>query len=125
MIYGDFKIGDASGGIVSMNRHSHFQQDWDLDSSEVSCVNGFINIYTLSQCNKSSSFNEMGWDVENGDVSGEHSYINSHTLSQHNGFRSLINSNNSDYIEMNGYLKNCNVSCGIVFINSHTIYQSN
>ena len=110
-----------SGVNGSMNSHTIYQHDLDLNNGDVSCVNVFINSHTLSPYNESSSFYVMDRDVETGDVSGGHGYINSQTIYQNNGLSSLINSNNSYDIEMNGYLKNGDVSCGNGFINIHTL----
>ena len=52
----------------------------DLKNSDVIYVNGFIISHTLSQCNKSRSFNYMDGGVENGDVSGGHCFMKSNTL---------------------------------------------
>ena len=104
-----------------MNIHTLYQQDCNLNNRDVSCVNGFINIHTISQCNGSSYFNKMDGGVENVDVSGGHGSVNSHNFYQHNGLISLINYNNSDDMDMNDDLKNGNVGCGIGLINIHTL----
>ena len=65
-----------------------------------------------------------GYGVD-GDFSGGHISLNSHTIYQHNGFMSLINSNNSDDIDINNDLKNGDVSYIIILINSHTLSQCN
>ena len=52
VIYGELQISDVSGGNVSMTSHTLSKQDWGLNNGDVSCANGFINIHTLSKCNK-------------------------------------------------------------------------
>ena len=41
-----------------------------FNNGDVSFGNSFMNSHSISQCNKSSSFNDMDGDVEDGDVSG-------------------------------------------------------
>ena len=108
-----------------MNIHTLSQHDLYLNNGDVSCVNGFIKIETISQCNESSCFNYMDGDVENGDMNGEHGSMKIHTLYQQNILISLINTNNSDKFKMNADLNNIDVTCVIFLINVHTLSQFN
>ena len=105
VIGGDLQTGDVSGGNGSMKSHIISQQDWVFNNGDVICGNGFIKIHTLSQCNDSSSFKDMDGDVENYNVSGGHGSMKKQTLYQQNGFKPLINLNNSDDIDMNADLE--------------------
>ena len=82
-------MGDVSGGNSSMKNHSLVQQDWDSNNGDVNSGNGYIYIYTISQCNDSSSFKEMNGDVSNGDVSSGYGYMNRHTVYKNNGLKYL------------------------------------
>ena len=49
-------MGKVSGRNGYMNIHLPSKQDWYFINGDISCVNCFINIYTLFQFNDSSSF---------------------------------------------------------------------
>ena len=66
----DLQIGDVSGVNGSMNSYTIYKQDWYFNNGDLSCIIGFINMHTLSQCNESSYFKDMYEDVENGDING-------------------------------------------------------
>ena len=79
-----FKMGDVSDGNCSINNHNLYQQDFDSNNGDVRSVYGFINSHTLSQCDDTSTFKDIGGYVENFDVSSECGSMNSHTFFKYN-----------------------------------------
>ena len=55
-----------SGGNCYMNYHTLSQHDCDSNNGDVSIVYVFY-IHTLSQCEYSTDFKDIGGDVEKGD----------------------------------------------------------
>ena len=90
-----------SGDDSSMNNHTLSQKYWYSNNGDVSSVNGYINIHTLSKCNYSSTFKYMDGYFENGDVSSGCGSMNIYNVHQQNGFQSLIKYNDNDGIDMN------------------------
>ena len=106
---------DVGVGDDYMYNHILSQQYLGFNNGDLNCVNGSINIHTLSQLNYSSSLKDMDGGVKYGDVSGGNIYINSHTLYEYNCLILLADLNNCDDIEINDHLNNGDLSCVICF----------
>ena len=87
--------------------------------------NGFINSHTISQLNESISCNDMNGGVGNNYSSTGSGSMAIQIIHQYNGFISLINSNNIDYILINYYFNNGDVSFVENIINICTLSQCN
>ena len=118
-------MGDMSCGNCSMNNQTLSQQDCDTNNGDISIGYGFLNIQTLSQCEDSSAFKEVGGYVENCDASSGYGSMNSHTDLQQNSLKSSTNYNDRNDTDMNTNLYNGDVISGIGLLNSHTFPQDN
>ena len=61
----------------------------------------YLNVHTLSQCEDSSSFKNIGGDVDKGDVSIVYGSMNSHTYLQKKYLESIMKDNYRINTDMN------------------------
>ena len=60
-----------------------------------------LNVHTLSQCDNSSTFKNIGGDVDKGDISVGYGYMNNRAYLQQNYLGLLINDNDRIDTDMN------------------------